>query len=79
MDKCGKCGKPNTDDSLTPEGLCFNCDTETPENVPITDKHVRESMDNIVGGLAHKTGELKKTVRKDWAASNKADRDEGNN
>ncbi len=26
MDKCQGCKRPNVDDALTPEGLCYECD-----------------------------------------------------
>lgn len=67
--KCKTCKEPYTANELTPEEECFACSTGTPAHVPVNNSMLRESMDNIVGALAHKTGMLKRDVRKAWKSA----------
>lgn len=59
--KCKKCGDPNVGDCLTPEGFCYRCDDG---EAVIDSNNVRESMENVVRGLADKIGTTKAIARK---------------
>jgi hypothetical protein len=72
--KCLKCGKPNVDDSLPPEGYCFLCSTGDDEYTPITNGNIQDAFKNIAKTIANRVGELTSTVRKRLLAANANDR-----